>query len=172
MKTFMKICLICGIVFTVAGCKKEKYGDLIIKMTDAPGDYLQVNVDIRQVEVHYASGHNWVTLHTQSGMYDLLTLQHNVTALLATGAHIPAGDVSQIRLILGGNNTVMLNDSTIHQLKIPSAEQSGVKINVHAIVPPGDPLIITLDFDADKSVNKEGNGDYIMKPVITVKEIH
>jgi hypothetical protein len=65
----------------------------------------------------------------------------------------------------------MLRDSTIHSLKIPSSEQSGIKINVDARIPPANNLIITLDYDADKSVNQEGNGDYIMKPVIKVQNI-
>jgi hypothetical protein len=92
--------------------------------------------------------------------------------VLATGTSVPAGKVSQIRLILGSNNTVMLNDSTIHPLTIPSSAQSGLKINVHADVPASSPLTITLDYDADQSVNQQGTGEYIMQPVITVQSIY
>jgi hypothetical protein len=91
--------------------------------------------------------------------------------VLATGTNIPAGNVSQIRLILGSNNTVMLRDSTIYDLKIPSSEQSGIKINVNTAIPPAGTVTVTLDYDADKSVNQEGNGDYIMKPVIKVLSV-
>lgn len=100
-----------------------------------------------------------------------MTLQNNITTLLATGTHIPAGDVSQVRLILGNNNTLMLRDSTVVPLKIPSSEQSGVKINVHGRIPPNGPLVIVLDFDAGKSIVNEGNGSYSIKPVISVKSV-
>jgi hypothetical protein len=173
MKTGLKTILICGLLsLAVSGCKKEEYGQLIVKMTDAPGDYLEVNVDIASVQVHYDDDPAWINLSTQSGVYNLLELQNNVTMLLATGTHIPAGKVSQIRLMLGGNNTVMLSDSTLHPLKVPSAEQSGIKVNVHGIIPANHSLVITLDYNADKSVSLEGNGDYIMKPVISVLNVY
>jgi hypothetical protein len=173
MKTIIKVTAIFGLIsLMISGCRKEEYGNMTVKMTDAPGDYRQVNVDVRQVEIHYTNSSGWITLATNSGVYDLLTLQNNVTTLLATGTHIPAGRVDQMRLLLGNNNTVMLRDSTIHELKIPSSEQSGVKINVGAVIPSGRVIIITLDYDADRSVNMEGNGDYIMKPVISVQSIN
>jgi hypothetical protein len=173
MKLIIKSLMIFGFMsLIVSGCKKENnYGDMMVKMTDAPGDYLQVNVDVKRVEVHYADNISWMTLNTQSGIYNLLDLQNNITVVLANGTHLPAGKVSQLRLILGNNNTLMLRDSTIHSLKIPSSEQSGIKINIDARIPPANNLIITLDYDADKSVNQEGNGDYIMKPVIKVQNI-
>jgi hypothetical protein len=173
MKLLIKSIMIIGFMSLIAsGCKKEnEYGDMTIKMTDAPGDYLQVNVDVEAVRVHYDDNIGWKSLNTQSGIYNLLDLQNNVTAVLATGTHLPAGKITQLRLILGGNNSVMLADSTVHSLKIPSSEQSGIKINVDAVVPSNNHVIITLDYDADKSVNLEGNGDYIMKPVIKVQSI-
>ncbi|MDF2436063.1 MAG: starch-binding domain-like protein [Bacteroidota bacterium] len=156
----------------ISGCKKEAdRGNMTVKMTDAPGDYAEVNVDVRAVEVHYSNNGNWTSLPTQTGIYNLLDLQNNITTVLATGTNIPAGNVSQIRLILGSNNTVMLRDSTIYDLKIPSSEQSGIKINVNTAIPPAGTVTVTLDYDADKSVNQEGNGDYIMKPVIKVLSV-
>jgi hypothetical protein len=173
MKTTIPSAIFC-LVLTVfgAGCKKDQYGNMTVKMTDAPGDYLQVNVDVSHVEAHYDNNNGWVQLPTQSGIYDLLTLQNNVTTVLANGTHLPVGRINQLRLVLGNNNSVMLRDSTIHDLKIPSSEQSGVKINVNSVIPANGNLVITLDYDADKSVNQEGNGDYIMKPVIKVQSIN
>jgi hypothetical protein len=174
MKATVKTGILILLVCVMFGCRKERHGDIAIKMTDAPGDYLQVNVDVSQIQIHYDGGNNnvgWIDLNTQSGIYDLLTLQNGITTMLATKPQVPAAKVSQIRLILGPNNTVMLNDSTVHALKVPSAYQSGIKLNVHADVPENSMLTVTLDFDADQSVNMEGNGDYIMKPVINVLSI-
>jgi hypothetical protein len=173
MKLSVTSLIFIGSVALIAtGCKKDnEYGNMTVKMTDAPGDYHEVNVDVRTVEVHYADNGTWTNLSTQSGVYNLLDLQNNITMVLATGTHIPAGKVTQVRLLLGSNNTVMLRDSTIHALKIPSSEQSGLKINVNAVIPPAGTVTVTIDYDADKSVNREGNGDYIMKPVIKVLSI-
>jgi hypothetical protein len=174
MKMMMKKGMLAAMLLAfVWGCKKsDPNGYMTVMMTDAPGDYLQVNVDIKQVSVHYANGNNWVNLNTNAGVYNLLTLQNNITTVLANNTQVPSGKVSQIRLLLGTNNTVMLSaDSSIHPLKIPSAYTSGVKINVDAQIPSQNSVTITLDYDADASVNKEGNGDYIMNPVIRVKSI-
>ena len=106
------------LVASLMGCKKQiDTGYMTVMMTDAPGDYLHVNVDVQRVEVHYANGNSnadWVALNTHAGVYDLLALQHNATAVLAGNVQLPAGKITQMRLILGSNNTVMLKDSTTH----------------------------------------------------------
>jgi hypothetical protein len=156
-----------------SSCKKDKEGSMTVRLTDAPGDYLKVNVDIQLVEVHYAnsSGGAWTSLNTNAGVYDLLTLQNNITTVLASGTNIPAGKVSQIRMILGPNNSVLLKDSTTHSLKVPSSWNTGIKINVNATIPANNNLVVTLDYDADASIHREGNGEYTMNPVVKVKTI-
>ncbi|MGZ3864188.1 MAG: DUF4382 domain-containing protein [Bacteroidia bacterium] len=170
-KLLMRV-LVCGMLTALFfGCKKENQnGYMTVKLTDAPGNYLHVNVDVRSVDVHYSNGPNWVTLNTNAGVYDLLSLQNNVMAVLANNTMVPAGKVTQMRLILGSNNSVVLaSDSTTHDLTVPGSYNSGVKINVDATIPGGQTMIITLDFDAEKSVNKTGNGEYVMNPVIRTR---
>ena len=77
--------------------------------------------------------------------------------------------VSQIRLILGENNSVMV-DSMVYDIKTPSAQESGLKFNVHQDVSPGIAYTYIIDFDAAKSIVKTGKGNskYILKPVIKV----
>jgi hypothetical protein len=53
-------------------------------------------------------------------------------------------------------------------LIIPSGYQSGVKINHPFQIQPDMTYELLLDFDADKSIIKKGNGQYQMKPVIRV----
>lgn len=109
MKTYilkvMAVIIVCCTMFSA--CKKDRYGSLAVKMTDSPGNYVQVNVEITQVQMHYDNGADWVNLNVNSGVYNLLTLQNNVMVLLASGTHLAASKVSQLRLILGTNNTVM-----------------------------------------------------------------
>jgi hypothetical protein len=148
-------------------------GAVKINLTDAPGNYLEVNVDIKQVRIHVAddstSNDGWIDLPTNAGIYNLLDLQNGIDTTVVDSTLIPGGKVSQIRFVLGPNNSVMTSDSVVHDLKVPSGEQSGLKINVHKTIPAGQTLHVLLDFDAEKSIMEKGNGDFMMKPVIRVK---
>lgn len=172
MKTIVRIAIGSAIVITgLMGCKKEEGGTsrLTVKMIDAPGDFQQVNVEVLQVKVHHEVG-GWVDLPTNAGVYDLLTLQHDVSATLVNGGDLPAGKINQLRLVLGGNNTVMV-DSIIHPLATPSAQMSGLKINLNHTFSPNHLYQLVVDFEAGNSIVEQGNGSYSLKPVIKVESI-
>jgi hypothetical protein len=173
-----------GSLFFLQACKKDtisgnpvtdpaRSGAIKIDLTDAPGNYLEVNVDIKRVRIHVAedstSNDGWIDLPTNAGIYNLLDLQNGIDTTIVDSTFITGGKVSQIRFVLGPNNSVMTSDSVIHDLKVPSGEQSGLKINVHKTIPAGQTLHILLDFDAEKSIKEKGNGDFMMKPVIRIK---
>lgn len=160
-------------VFTA--CKKDpaQTGEMTVLMTDAPGDFKEVNVEILGVEIHYNDGdtvNGWVSLPTKAGIYDLLTLQDSVTALLASGTNMKVGKVNQMRLILGNNNTVVIDSIGTFPLTIPSGQNTGLKLNINENIPIDMKLQITLDFDAKASIIKTGSDEYKLKPVIKVKE--
>jgi hypothetical protein len=163
----------------VPACKKDKAeeagsGYMQMEMTDTPGAYLHVYADIKAVEIHREDENSpggWVVLKTRAGIYDLLTLQNNVTAVLADSTLLPAGRVTQMRLILGANNSVVLHDNSSHALTVPSSMNTGVKINLNTTIEKDKTTRVVIDFNADQSVNVLGNGSYEMKPVIQVKSI-
>lgn len=148
-------------------------GSVRIRLTDAPANYLEVNVDIKQVRMHISddssSADGWINLPTNAGIYNLLDLQNGIDTTIVDSTVVPSGKVSQIRFVLGPNSSVMTSDSVLHDLKVPSGEQSGLKINVHKNIPGGTTLNVLLDFDAEKSVHEKGNGNFSMKPVIKIK---
>ncbi|MCW5921152.1 MAG: DUF4382 domain-containing protein [Saprospiraceae bacterium] len=140
---------------------------LHIRLTDGPGDYQQVNVDIKEVRIKAANDTSqWVSLNTNAGIYNLLDFQNGVDTLLATGM-VPADVLKEVRFILGPDNSVMV-DSIVYPLQTPSAQQSGLKIKIDKSLNL-DINTLTLDFDAEQSVVKTGNGGFILKPVIKVK---
>src|SRR5215217_548997 len=98
-----------------------------VMLTDDPADYDQVNIDVQSVEIHTDSG-GWMTLNSFSGMYDLLDLTDGIDTLIANDS-LPVGHISQVRLNLGPNNTIMV-DGVIHPLEVPSGNTSGLKINI------------------------------------------
>lgn len=172
MKKVVILSFALGIIVTFNSCKKDEpgYGSITVNLTDAPATYQQVNVDIQAVEVHVVptSGNaQWVSLATNSGVYDLLTLQNGIDTTIVVTNQLPAGKITQMRLILGSNNSVMENNTT-YPLTVPSGSQTGIKIPGPITVTANTSVQVLLDFDASKSVVQQGNGDYQLKPVIQV----
>jgi hypothetical protein len=120
-------------------------------------------VDIQGIEVT-GSGGDSVLLSTKTGVYNLLNFSNGLSTLLATG-DVKAGTISQIRLILGTNNSVMV-DSVVYPLSTPSSMQSGLKLQIHQTFEAGVTYSILLDFDANQSIVLQGNSTYQLKPVI------
>lgn len=159
--------VIIGGLALVAGCRKDSNsgnGTLQVRMTDAPGAYDAVNIDVVGAEVH-SDAQGWITLNNvHTGVYNLLDLTNGTDTIIAT-ADIPSGTISQLRLILGSNNSVVI-DGASHPMTVPSGSESGLKINIHDEVQTGETTTVLLDFNAGASVVAQGNGDYHLKPVI------
>jgi hypothetical protein len=159
-------------------------GTLGVSMTDAPScGYDAVNVTVRAVRVHQSGnagendgGWSTITLATPKKI-NLLDLTNGVLEELGTTS-LPAGHYNQIRLLLDPNNgnamansVVLTTDptnTTEISLDTPSAVQSGIKLNSEFDVVSNQRVDLVLDFDACKSIVTKGNGNYALKPVITV----
>lgn len=144
-------------------------GHLEVRLTDDPSMYDAVYIDVQRVEVN-VSGDSGVTGGWQNvslirpGVYNLLDFRNGVDTVLAAG-DFPAGKISQMRLVLGNNNSVVI-DGKPYDLKTPSAQQSGLKFNIHATLTDGIVYRLWIDFDAGRSIVTTGNGGFILKPVI------
>lgn len=173
MKIYPLLVTACCTFLFVWACKKDdpttpnSTTTLNIHLTDGPGDYQEVNVDILQVRVKVAdTSSQWLDLNTNAGVYNLLDFQNGLDTVIASGP-VPTDVLKEVRLVLGSNNTIM-KDSVLYDLDTPSAQQSGLKIKIDKSL--GLALdSLTLDFDAAQSVVETGNGKFILKPVIKVK---
>jgi hypothetical protein len=172
MKAFKILFGLFFIIPSFTGCNKIDDIDnnditkIQFRLTDAPGNFQEVNIDIQAVQV--IINDSIIDLATNQGIYNLLEFVNGKDTLLVSD-EIPSGMLSQIRLILGENNSVMV-DSVVYDLKTPSAQQSGLKLNVNQEITPGTSYAYTIDFDAAKSIHKTGKGSskYMLKPVIRV----
>lgn len=164
--TFLMTATIAAII--LFACKKDADKvRLDIRMTDGPGDYQQVNIDLKAIRVKTANDTSeWITLNTNAGVYNLLDFQNGIDTLIATGT-VPAEILKEVRFVLGPNSTVM-QDSIIYELVTPSAESSGLKIKIDKDLGL-DINTFTLDFDAAQSVKQIGNGTFKLDPVIRLK---
>ncbi len=143
---------------------------LQIAMVDAPGDYQEVNIEVVGVEMNWSASNDqgWETLPMVARKtYDLLKLTGGQEAILVD-TDIPAGaKIHQLRLILGDGNTVKVEGiAAAMPLETPSAQQSGLKLNIQQEVEEGLLYKIVLDFNVAKSIVTTGSGKYMLKPVI------
>ncbi|MEE4254231.1 MAG: DUF4382 domain-containing protein, partial [Desulfuromusa sp.] len=100
---------------------------------------------------------------------------------------LPAGDYTQMRLIIGasadngsnlnGNphphaNYLLMADNSTNELKIPSGPQTGIKLVNGFTINQDQTTELLLDFDAKRSVVKAGkSGLYLLKPTIKVLNV-
>ena len=140
--------------------------NLKVLLTDAPGDFDEVWVNIAEVQIESADA-GWITLTEGPQQFDLLTLQNDVTAALGGGQLAP-GMYGQLRLIVDDAHVVA--DGISEDLKIASGAQTGIKINLDATIEENMVYTLVIDFDAAKSVKSTGQG-WLMTPVIKVKEL-
>ena len=106
------LALLAGALMLITACKKENNPSVPttpvkVRMTDAPANYDQVNVDIIGVEFKINS-ETTVNLNVNAGIYNLLDFANGADTLIAS-ADVPSGELSQVRLILGTNNTVVVD---------------------------------------------------------------
>lgn len=163
-------------VAVFAGCSNDddanqKTASVSVRMTDAPGDYQSVLVEVTDVMIKSGNStgdeEGWTSLgNIQTGVYDLLELTGGVTQLLAD-SEVPAGYYSQIRLVLGNDNEVVTTDGERQSLSTPSAQQSGLKLQLNQELEAGEEYEFLLDFDVDQSIVTAGSaGGYLLRPVI------
>ena len=166
------LCLMCGIL--ILSCNKRDINNtgqakVQIRLTDSPDPNVsEVWVDVKDVLINMGDSSWTSVIGSHPGLYNLLDLTNGKDTILAD-ADIPAGKISQLRLLLGDNNYIITKTGEKINLTTPSAQQSGLKIQVNQDVTGGQLYRLILDFDAGKSIVKAGNsGKYILKPVIRI----
>jgi len=172
IRSFAVLFILIATVFAFQSCKKESgRSRLTVYLTDAPADYDQINIQVVDVQVKASSdaGENgWQSLPLASGPanFNLLEFTNGMDTLLSS-VELPAGKISQLRLVLADNNTIVVNGvAEPLPLQVPSGSESGLKFNIHADLIEGIEYKLWIDFDAARSVVENGSGGYILKPVI------
>lgn len=142
-------------------------------LVDDPGDYLEVNVEIIDIQYNTTdSEEGWNSFTPSSGYPINVDLTELVAgnSLLLTDQIIPAGMLKQIRLVLSENNTLVIDgEAEPIPLDTPSALQSGLKLNLNTELEAGFSYTFILDWVVQESVVEGGaSGMYNLKPVIRV----
>jgi hypothetical protein len=180
------------IIFTVlaasiilAGCNKsfnsDETGQLVIKVTDAPfpvDNIESANVTITKVELRKAGdgvsdSNPFIVLLEDTISFNLLDLRNGVVEKLLD-LEIPVGKYNLLRLYVE-EASLKIKDGETYKVKVPSGQQTGIKIFVRPefSVTGGLTSELLLDFDLARSFqmigsfsNPRGINGFIFKPVI------
>ena len=175
MRRFIKMNLLIGILtLFIVGCSDndgQGFASISVKLVDGPGDFDAVKVEV--IDVMYKQTNDddddsgWESLNAENtGIINLMELTGGNNVVLVEDFAIPAGELEQMRLVLGENNTVHIGESS-YPLKTPSGQQSGLKIKVNETLEENITYTFIFDFMVDQSIVMSGNSDnIILKPVI------
>lgn len=144
---------------------------LQIRMHDFPiqdQSVEKVIVEIKKIEVNNSVS-GWMTVSDTDKKYDLLELQNGKTVIILDSP-LPIGTYDQIRLELNPDNEIIANNLS-YPLTVPSGTESGIKLITPFEIEEGKMVEVTLDFDAQKSVNYTKGDGFHLKPVIKVEKI-
>lgn len=166
---------------------KAMSGTLKLSVTDSPvDDAREVWVQFRAVEFKPESGAPVMQeLRNSSGVLqpqrlDLLALQGGQAAVLVNNVVLPAGRYEWIRLLVDNqpnvrDSYIMMMDGSECELRIPSGDESGLKMNRGFTLPADGSVALTVDFDLRKSIHappgQQGSGmnctqGFLMRPVL------
>jgi hypothetical protein len=171
------------------GCEKgvdnSDTGTLSIKLMDTPFPInlvSEANVTINKIEVRKdqseSEGNPFLVLSKEEFTYNLLDLQNGVTTNLVE-IEVPVGDYNLIRLYVS-NADIKLNDETVYNLKVPSGDETGIKIFIEPSirVVGGLTTELVLDFDVSQSFVVQGDpftpagiNGFIFTPVIRAANV-
>jgi hypothetical protein len=140
-------------------------GKLVLQITDQPKlDIASAMVTVSKVEVHVSGAGDdsgWTTVEDREKTFDLVAIK-DVSEYLGE-KDLASGKYTQVRLAIS-KATVTVEGAT-YDLAIPSGD---IKIVKGFTVEANKTTTLTLDFDADSSITRQGNGNYSMTPVVKV----
>lgn len=157
-------------VLTLPPSQSSKFG---VYLTDFQSNYQAIWINIQQVFIHVvndASGQSgWIEIPmTRNGFYNISNFKNGSDTLLAQ-SNVPPGVISQIRIILGNNNSLILSNGEIVPLQMPSSLVTGIQLNLQDTLHAGIPFSLDIDFNiANSVIGPNSQGQYLFQPVITV----
>ena len=142
--------------FRLMGSKGANYDAIVAARIQVSG------IDARTVDGEYFR-------YAADFELDLIALQEGAGSVLAR-IKLPAGEYDQVRLHTAAAGEVVLADGSVFPLRIPSGEQSGLKIFFSpSLVIGADQLTIgVVEFDITKSFVFTSNTEVQFKPVLKV----
>lgn len=128
-----------------------------------------INIFVRRVEMNNStSDEGWQVVAEPESTFNLFELTDGFFEVLGV-TELEEGNYPQIRLILGDQNSILLNGEEFG-LFVPSGEQTGLKINANLEIASDEEHVLTLDFETANIIRTgpPSSPQYLMTPVIRV----
>ncbi len=174
--------------------KESDTGRLTVQLTDAPFPYdliSEANITIFKIEARLQEGsmeeedpeeqeggNSFIVLSEEEREVNLIELVNGLTETIVD-IDVPVGSYDLIRIYVKGVN-VVLTDGTIFDLKVPSGEQTGIKVFIDPSILVSGELSadLLLDFDVSRSFIPKGSSKDVsgiigfnFKPVIKASNL-
>lgn len=164
-------CLAILTVLSVIACNDSPTApspsaNLIVQLTDDHTDNVeQVNLFFTSVTANPISGPpETIPVVLTDNPQDLLVLRDAVIPLAI--ARVEPGDYESLRINLDAEQSNIVEGGKVFPIRIPSEE---IKILGGFTVRDDGTTRVTLDFDAERSLVRLGNGEWLLKPVISIE---
>ena len=163
--------LVVCVGFTIQSCKKDNkvsQGQMEVRMTDSPGDFVALNVEIIKVEA-YLENSGWLTINESTQEINILDLTNGSEVTIASATTVQPGTYTKLRLTFSGENSLSFNGSNglnTVSLSFSSNYSHQVEVPIHCQVSSGVTSSVLLDFNVGSSINQT-NGGYELNPVLT-----
>lgn len=184
MKNLIFSVLAAGVII-MSGCNEamdngdDGKGRLVVKITDDPFDisYIEsatvtiTKVEIRRVGDGVPDGNPFMVLSDDTVTIDLIDLRNGLTQTLID-MEIEDGEYDLIRLYVMEAGLKLKDFEDPYKVKVPSGEQTGIKIFISPALNVSGGLTeeLLLDVDLSRSFvlrgNMNHNNGFIFKPVI------
>jgi len=169
MKKLVLAFFTAAVVILFYGCNKldndNGPGRLVIKVTDAPFpiSFIEsatvriIKVEIRKVCDSISDGNPFLVVLEDTVTVDLLELRNGMTADLAE-IEVPQGNYDLVRLYVD-HACLKIKEGDSYNVKVPSGDQSGIKIFIKPSLSVRGGLTseLLLDFDLSRSFVMKGN---------------
>ena len=163
----------CGGGGGAADGSASAYGFLSLGISDAPiHDAQKVCVTFTDIELKPMSGGSILMTLPNPEKINLLDFQGDNAMPLLSGEQLPAGDYQWMRLgvdaVRGGTggtgdsgdpsvcdgeaSYIVMTGGSVHNLYVPSGENTGLKLHGGYTVPANDQVSLTAEFDLGKSI--------------------
>lgn len=176
----------------LSSCKKQEEPEQVIspntsnqqssmkvRMTDNPGNFQALDVEIETVSAFNSTTGEWVVLDNEVQTVSVLELTNGNEQEIAASSEIDAGLYTKIKLDFTQNNKLTLNstasigllgsliDVNINTQSSTLADDE-VVIEINQEVNSNTNASLLLDFNVVASVEQDNNNEFFLDPVITV----
>lgn len=169
--------VIIAFTLTLVGCSKDdnSIDDTELKITFHDSlvgteEISSIDINVLRIEIIDIDGNKSI-ISDEAISFNLLDLTANNPVTLAHTSVTP-GMYSQIRLVLDENSSITFTDGRVEPLKVPSGEQTGIKIDGVFDLPSGQFYTLDIDLIPGESIHYTPGNGYIMKPVIELTGSH